>query len=143
MRKTILVVAFMMMLVGGAMAGTVTGLVVDSDNNPVAEAYVSIAMCDSTGNGGGNGHGNGGGGNGGGCGGTDDPTRFTVLTDADGNFQIDDVPAGNHKIRAMKRGFGGVREDIEIPEIGIVDVELQLIGNDGGGRHRQRQSCDR
>jgi Carboxypeptidase regulatory-like domain len=140
MRKTILVVAFMMMLVGGAMAGTITGLVVDSENEPVAEAYVSIAICDSTGNGGWNGGGNG---NGGGCGGNDDPTRFTVLTDADGNFQIDDVPAGNHNIRAMKRGYGGVREEIEVPETGIIDVELQLAGNDNGGRRRQRLSCDR
>jgi|GEM_PF-3484843 len=146
MKKTLFTLALLAILATSAMAGTVAGIVTDAEGTLVEGANVvirGVAEGDTTGCGGRGGRGNGGGGRGNGGGG------FCIydITDADGAYLLENVPAGTWTIHAGLRGTGMVEMLIDVPEEGVINVDLQLDECTGdprnpddpgnGNRHRR------
>lgn len=141
MKKTLFTLALLAILATSAMAGTVAGIVTDIEGNLVEGANVMIrATTDDDTTGGGRGR--GGRGNGGGCG-----LCIFDITDADGVYLLENVPAGTWTIHAGLRGTGMVEATVEVPEEGTVNVDLQLnecVGDprnpdDPGSQFRHRR----
>ncbi len=53
-------------------------------------------------------------------------TGRTTLTDADGRYVLDEVPAGDHLLRAHRFGFSPLVAQLSIPAAGRVAVEFHL-----------------
>jgi hypothetical protein len=47
---------------------------------------------------------------------------YVAITDADGNFEIRDLPAGKYKVRVWHEGFEDVVQDIEVKAGGTSDL---------------------
>lgn len=139
--KKLFVLAFAMIM-SIAFAGTLSGVVTDSETGDAIEGAMVRLMGGCTpqvkggggcggggcgGNGGqGGGHGHGGGhGQGGGCG----QNVFIAETDANGFYEIVDIPEGIYDVKANKH-FGAympvVIEEVEI--IGDVTLDIELEG---------------
>ncbi|MBD3165555.1 hypothetical protein GF324_03070 [bacterium] len=127
MKRTLLILSALMVLAAGAVAGTVTGIVTSVDGEPVEDAVVSAAPCDSSG-----GMGRGRGGRG-----PQWNPDYTTRTNENGEFTIEDVPEGSVFLRAMQRGEGGARVEIEVPAEGTITQDLQLSGPGEGNGHRR------
>lgn len=54
-----------------------------------------------------------------------------AITDANGNFAIDFVPAGSYNATAEKDGFAMEQRSIQVSESSAPDVEFRLIRSDG------------
>lgn len=69
----------------------------------------------------------------------------TAITDADGNFSIDTVPAGAYRATAEKPDYGAASTDVDVAENGAPAIELQLTPSAGivlkvvDGRDPQQQ----
>jgi iron complex outermembrane recepter protein len=53
-------------------------------------------------------------------------TRLAALSDADGRFQIADVPAGTHTLVARRLGLDSLRQRVEVRDGGTSSVDLAL-----------------
>jgi len=102
--------------------GSVSGVVIDADGEPVEGARVVIPLRANR-------H-------------MRRHIRLNTQTDANGVFAFENVPVGNHRIVAFARRVGGAREMIEVAADQNTEVELQLMGrqdrggddDDNGGR---------
>ncbi len=98
--------------------GSVSGVVINADGEPVARAIVTIMpnRREMRGMRGMRGiH-----------------RRLTALTDRNGEFAIDQVPAGDHGIMAGAFRLGMVRGEVSVEADQNTEIELQLAEGDGG-----------
>jgi hypothetical protein len=131
MRKLFATAILMIALTSGIMALTVQGTVVDADTGLGIEGatvkfiYLDTCQEDDRGNGQGHGYGNGQG-TGGGAG----YNVYTVITDANGAYIIEDLPEGIYNALARKTGsYPSLKfENIEIESDTVIDFEL-IPGN--------------
>ncbi len=101
--------------------GSVSGVVIDADGEPVARAFVNI-MPNFREMRGFRGMRRGG------------FRPLFVMTDREGAFAFDEVPAGNHNIMANAMRAGMARDEVVVEADQNTEVELQLEGRgDGGG----------
>jgi hypothetical protein len=104
--------------------GSVSGVVLDAEGEPVARAMVAIMpnFREMRGVRGMRGH----------------RGRLFVMTDREGAFAFDEVPAGNHNIIATAMRVGMVRGEVAVEADQNTEIELQFEerggGNGGGGR---------
>ncbi len=119
MKRLFLTVAVLALLAGGAMAGTVNGVVTDSTGAPVEGAHVMLTVPGDW---------------------TPPPhrpqrphrprwhrmNRMFAVTEADGSYSFEDVPEGHAWIRAGLFGVGRAFDEVDVPEEGTVTVNLQL-----------------
>lgn len=124
MKRSLLAVTLMLMMVVVATAGTVTGIVTDSEGAVVEGAVVSVRVDRDLCPGG---------------------QAFRTLTAADGSFTIEEVPEGLWPVHAGKRQVGRVDGEVDVPAEGVVTVNLQLPGcdGDGGGFGERRRRWSR
>ncbi len=54
------------------------------------------------------------------------PNHFYSMTDSNGNFRINDIPAGTYTINAWHEQLKDVSQTVIVPENGIVDIILNL-----------------
>ncbi|MEE9554012.1 MAG: carboxypeptidase regulatory-like domain-containing protein [candidate division Zixibacteria bacterium] len=126
MKIAILVVAAVMLGMAPVYAqgtGTVSGIVYDHDDNPVADAYIHLTEEGWHG-GGGHGHHHHG-------------ENYFAETDTDGTFIIENVLEGTYTAIASKMGFGHDSEEIDVTPGQNTEVEfnLEFGGHGGGGMH--------
>jgi len=104
--------------------GSVSGVVIDADGEPVARAMVAIMpnVREMRGMRGMRGvHG-----------------RLVAVTDGEGAFAFDEVPVGNHNIMATAMRVGSVRGEVAVEVDQNTEIELQFEargGGHGGGGH--------
>ena len=126
MRSVGLIGVAIMILVSSALSqetGSVSGVVYDIDNNPVASAYIHLTEDGWHGHGG-HGHHNRG-------------ENYYGESGDDGTFFIDDVTEGDYTAIASLMGYGHDSEEITV-EAGQnteVDFVLEMGGHGGGGMH--------
>ena len=121
MKKLVLLAVVMLTLAGTGLAqmtGSVSGLVVDSLNNPVEGAMVRLG-ADGHHGGHGGGHGD----------------NYSDQTSADGTFSIADVGAGDYVAMASKMMVGHDSHDIIVVAGQNTVVNFVLGGMNGGGMH--------
>ncbi len=131
MRLLVLAVMMLAAMTTGLMALTVEGTVFDAETGEGIEGatvrfvYVNTEVPDVRGNGNGNGHGNGNGtGN---SGGGNAYNVFTTVTDANGNYILEELPEGLFNVIARKNAaYPAVRvEGVEFSGDTVVyDIEL-------------------
>ncbi len=90
--------------------GSIEGVVLDADGEAVAGAEVAITGDMRHG---------------------DRPYRDQTQTGDDGSFGFDGVPAGEYMIVAVDRELGMARDQIEVADDNVTNVELQLGGRQG------------
>jgi TonB-linked SusC/RagA family outer membrane protein len=77
--------------------GTIQGVVTDLENAPVSGAQVSVAG-----------------------------TGLGTLTDAQGRFQVLNVPAGSHQLRLERIGFGAVTRDVTVTAGQVTTLNVRM-----------------
>lgn len=104
-------------------AGSVSGIVYDSEGDPVSGAYIHLTE-DGWHGGGGHGHHHHG-------------DNYSGESGEDGTFFIDDVTEGDYTAIASLMGYGHDAEEIEVLPGQNTEVEftLEMGGHDGGGMH--------
>lgn len=112
MKRSLLAVTLMLMMVMVASAGTVSGIVTDSEDAVVEGATVSVRVDRDLCPGG---------------------QAFRTLTAADGSYTIENVPEGIWPVHAAKRQVGNASTEANVPTEGVIVVNLQLPGCDGDG----------
>ena len=100
--------------------GSVSGVVIDADGEPVARAFVNI-MPNFREMRGFRGMRRGG------------FRPLFVMTDREGAFAFDEVPAGNHNIMANAMRAGMARDEVVVEADQNTEVELHLQGGGPGG----------
>ena len=123
MKVMITVFALMMLLTAGAFAqmnGTVSGVVLDEDNSPVADAMVHLTA-----------EGWHGGHHGGGMHGD----MYFAETEDDGTFFIDEVTPGDYYAMASLMGYGHDVEQITVTGGENTEVNFTLDMEGGHGMH--------
>lgn len=113
MRKSLITLIALTMLAAISFAGTINGVVVDTNGEPVVNARVMLGQVPAD----------------------DDtmrhhrPRRHFVgraLSGEDGTFSFDDLEGGTYMIAAFLPRAGGDHQEIEVLEDGIVEVTLTI-----------------
>ncbi|MDP8209028.1 MAG: carboxypeptidase-like regulatory domain-containing protein [Candidatus Electryonea clarkiae] len=128
MKVKALTVFIMMLVASAAFAGTIAGVVTDSDGDAVRGATVYLVNPDGNGRG--------------------DIVR--TVTARDGSFEFVGLDAGVYTVVAGARGYGFTRDQAGVRGRGTTEVELVLPGNGERGddrgerrRHHRRRRLER
>ncbi len=130
MNRVFMTLALLVVFAASAFAGTITGIVTDTDGEAVDSAQVWITQCDD-----------------------EDRERHRrrhrhhrpdldlVFTNENGEYLIEDLEEGTYMVHARARGEGGARLEVEVPTDGNVQADLVLPGcpDDGDRRRHHRR----